>query len=88
MAAHQRSYAEVTSGFKIAIVPGAYPQEKLTLKQSGLINDAVLNRINDQLEGEFVPHFVDSKLAEGALVVTGERKLDTEWLEKMMAGEP
>ena len=78
-----RTYAQAAAGsLKVAIVPWTYPQGRLTDEQDTLSNDAIVRRIVGQEEGVHVPHFPDSGLSRGALVVTCEGLLDRKWLEE------
>lgn len=81
-----RTFAQATRGVKIAVVPAAYPQGKMTQEQMRMVSDAIARRITEQDEGEHVPQFVDCKLSKGALVVTGEEVQDTKWLEVFVSG--
>lgn len=79
-----RTFAQVTAGVKVAIVPRTYPQGRLSQDQETQVNDAIARRIVDQEERAYVPQFLDSKLSRGALVVTCEGLVDREWLENVL----
>ncbi|XP_050547101.1 N-acetyl-D-glucosamine kinase-like [Daktulosphaira vitifoliae] len=70
----------VTDDKKVALVLAGYPTNKLTTEQGLLIESCVGDLILSGTDGTDVPRFEDTRLTDGALVISAAQESSLKWL--------
>lgn len=83
LAVKKGAYREALSSTKMAIVPLAYPEVKLTVEQRGIIEDGLMSKF-ELLEDGSYPVFSGTYMDGGALIVSCSNEVTSRWLESIM----
>ena len=78
--AKPKTYKDTLTTIKLAVVPQAYPEVKLTEEQKGLLQTALMGAMQPTKSGKF-PKFVGSYMERGALILSCGDDDTGRWVE-------
>ncbi|KAM8702584.1 hypothetical protein ACLKA7_001920 [Drosophila subpalustris] len=76
-----RSYSEVTSAKRFAVIPMGYPKALFSTKELSRVQEAILDVIRTQRQGAIKPYFTGCTFRPGWLLISCANKETADWLK-------
>ncbi|KAL7723914.1 hypothetical protein ACLKA6_014508 [Drosophila palustris] len=76
-----RSYSEVTSAERFAVIPMGYPKALFSTKELSRVQEAILDVIRTQRQGAIKPYFTGCTFRPGWLLISCANKETADWLK-------
>ncbi|KAM8714098.1 hypothetical protein ACLKA7_014276 [Drosophila subpalustris] len=77
----ERSYGEVASAQRFAVIPKGYPKALLSTKELAMIQEAILDVIRKQRQGAVKPIFTGCSFRPGWLLISCAKQETVDWLK-------
>ncbi|KAM8714846.1 hypothetical protein ACLKA7_001249 [Drosophila subpalustris] len=77
-----RSYSEVTSAERFAVIPMGYPKALFSTKELSRVQEAILDVIRTQRQGAIKPYFTGCTFRPGWLLISCANKETADWLKE------
>ncbi|KAM8702328.1 hypothetical protein ACLKA7_004992 [Drosophila subpalustris] len=77
----QRSYSEVASSNRFAVIAKGYPTALLSTKELVMVREAILDKIREQRQGAVKPYFTGCSLRPGWLLISCANQETANWLK-------
>ncbi|KAM8714859.1 hypothetical protein ACLKA7_001982 [Drosophila subpalustris] len=76
-----RSYSEVASSDRFAVIAKGYPTALLSTKELVMVREAILDKIREQRQGAVKPYFTGCSLRPGWLLISCANQETANWLK-------